>query len=181
MLLHVCCAPCSTHVIESLGERFDLTCYFYNPNIWPVREYRLRLNDARRFSRLSGVPALIGSYDSDLWTSATSGLEGEPEGGRRCEICFRLRLESAAETAARLGFDLFGTTLTISPHKRAEAVNGAGRRAGKAACAPYLEADFKKEDGFLRSVELSKTHGLYRQMYCGCRYSMRDPDRDDRE
>jgi len=181
LLLHVCCAPCSTHVIESLGERYEITCYFYNPNIWPLDEYRLRLNEARRLGRLSKVPMLIGPYDSAIWMKATRGLEEEPEGGRRCEICYRLRLDDAAETAASHGFDLFGTTLTISPHKRAAAVNEAGKRAAHAVGTAFLEADFKKGGGFPRSIELSKKHGLYRQQYCGCRYSMRDPESDDKE
>lgn len=177
LLLHVCCAPCATHVIETLGGSFEITCYFDNPNIWPLGEYRLRLEETRRLARLIKVPVLIGPYDTALWMRATRGLEEEPEGGRRCEICYRLRLGNAAETAAALGFDLFCTTLTISPHKRAAAVNEAGTRAARDAGASFLEADFKKGGGFQRSVRLSDTYGLYRQRYCGCRYSMRDTDR----
>jgi epoxyqueuosine reductase len=178
LLLHVCCAPCSTHVIESLGERFEITCYFYNPNIWPLGEYRLRLNEARQLCRMSNVPMLIGPYDSALWMKATRGLEEEPEGGRRCEICYRFRLSNAADTAASHCFDLFATTLTISPHKRAAAVNKAGKMAAHAAGTAFLAADFKKGGGFLRSIELSKKHDLYRQRYCGCGYSMRDADEE---
>lgn len=171
-LLHVCCAPCSTHVIETLRERFDLTCYFYNPNIWPVNEYTLRLDDSRGFCRSFRIPIIVGSYDNAPWSQAIRGLEDEPEGGERCGVCFYFRLLEAAGTASRLGFDLFGTTLTVSPHKNAVAVNAAGRRAGLAAGITFHEADFKKGDGFLRCVELSKKHHLYRQSYCGCRYSV---------
>ncbi|MDP8248768.1 MAG: epoxyqueuosine reductase QueH [Candidatus Tritonobacter lacicola] len=174
-LLHVCCAPCSTHVIESLKEKLDITCYFYNPNIWPISEYRTRLKDARGFCRRIGMPIMLGSYDSELWILATRGFEDEPEGGKRCEICFYFRLLDTARTASRLGFDLFGTTLTISPHKNPEAVNEAGRRAGRVTGMAFCEGDYKKKDGFLRSIELSKKYHLYRQSYCGCRYSIRTP------
>ncbi len=175
LLLHVCCAPCSTHVIESLGEKFDLTCYFYNPNIWPTSEYRLRLDDARRFCRKVRIPIIVGSYDSNLWNLAIRGFEDEPEGGKRCEICFYFRLLDTARSASRLAFDLFGTTLTISPHKIVHAVNSAGRRAGISAGIAFYKADFKKGHGFLRSIELSKKHALYRQKYCGCKYSIKRP------
>ena len=174
-LLHVCCAPCSTHVIESLREKFDLTCYFYNPNIWPISEYRSRLEEARRFCQKIRIPILVGAYDSATWNMAIRGLEDEPEGGKRCQICFRFRLIDTARTAARLGFDLFGTTLTVSPHKNSERVNPAGKTAGNSAGIAFYEADFKKGNGFQRSIELSKEHHLYRQGYCGCKFSLKEP------
>jgi len=169
LLLHVCCAPCATHVIEMLKEGFDTTAYFYNPNIRPEEEYKLRLENLKKL----GVTFVEGKYDVDAWFNATKGYESEPEGGARCEICYRLRMEEAARFAKENNFVYFATTLTISPHKSARVINSIGEELSKKYGVKFYSADFKKKNGFKKSVELSKKHGLYRQRYCGCVFSMR--------
>ncbi len=168
LLLHVCCAPCSTHVIETLKE-FDIVAYFYNPNIHPAEEYKLRLKNLKKL----GVTFVEGKYDVDAWFNATKGYENEPEGGARCEICYRLRMGETAMFAKKKGYDYFATTLTISPHKSARAINEIGKKLSKKYGVKFYSADFKKKNGFKKSVELSRKHGLYRQSYCGCVFSMR--------
>lgn len=169
LLLHVCCAPCATHIIETLKEDFELTAYFYNPNIHPEEEYRLRLENLKKL----GVTFVEGKYDIDVWFNATKGYEKEPEGGARCEICYRLRMGEAARFAKENNFAYFATTLTISPHKSARVINSIGEELSKKYGIKFYSADFKKRNGFKKSVELSKKHGLYRQSYCGCVFSMR--------
>ncbi len=169
LLLHVCCAPCATHVIEMLKEDFELTAYFYNPNIHPEEEYRLRLENLKKL----GVAFIEGKYDVDAWFNATKGYENEPEGGARCELCYRIRMEEAARFAKENGHIHFATTLTISPHKNARVINSIGEGLSKKYGVKFYSADFKKRNGFKKSVELSKKHGLYRQSYCGCVFSMR--------
>ncbi|RMF89991.1 MAG: recombinase [Methanobacteriota archaeon] len=171
LLLHICCAPCSTEVIERLKGDYDVTGFFYNPNIHPRREYGFRLKELERFSKKAGFPFITGDYDLKRWFRLVRGLEKEPEGGRRCEVCFRMRLEETAREAAAAGFDVFTTTLTISPHKDAETINSIGRELEEEYGVRFLVADFKKKDGFKRSVEHSRRHGLRRQDYCGCVYS----------
>ncbi|MFH1773410.1 MAG: epoxyqueuosine reductase QueH [Methanobacteriota archaeon] len=168
LLLHVCCAPCSTHVIETLKE-FDIVAYFYNPNIHPAEEYKLRLKNLKKL----GVTFVEGKYDVDAWFRATRGYENEPEGGARCEICYRLRMGETAMFAKKKGYDYFATTLTISPHKSARAINSIGEELSKKYGVKFYSADFKKKNGFKKSVELSKKYELYRQRYCGCVFSMR--------
>ena len=176
LLLHSCCAPCSSYVLEYLTEFFDVTVYYYNPNIHPEQEYRRRAEEQKNLisaMNLSGPVGFIeGSYDSEHFFALTRGLELDAEGGRRCEICYRLRLESAARMAWERGFDYFTTTLTISPMKNAQVLNEIGNQMARQYGVSYLFSDFKKKGGFQRSIELSRQYGLYRQDYCGCVYSL---------
>lgn len=171
LLLHICCAPDATHPIQLLNDEYDLASFFYNPNIHPEDEYARRLESMRALSKKWDITLCEGEYDKDRWLSLTELYKEEPEGGKRCEICYRIRLEKTAMQAAEDGYDLFGTVLTISPHKNAEKINDIGRKAGKKHGIAFLESNFKKKDGFKKSVKLSKSLGLYRQTYCGCIYS----------
>ncbi len=171
LLLHTCCGPCATSVLERLKKNYRVECFFYNPNIHPAAEYGLRLDEARHVARIAGVPLRDDEYDQDAWFQSTAGLEEEPEGGRRCVVCFRKRLSRTAERAKAAACDYFATTLTVSPHKNAELINRIGQEISTAVGVPFLAGDWKKEDGYKRSVELCKEHGLFRQNYCGCRFS----------
>ena len=177
LLLHSCCAPCSSYVLEYLSRYFEITVFYYNPNISPEAEYRKRTEEIRRLIREmpaeNPVHFVEGRYDPERFYEAVKGLEDLPEGGERCRVCFRLRLEEAARKAAELGADYFTTTLTISPLKDAELLNRIGMEAGEALHAVWLPSDFKKRDGENRSVELSEKYGIYRQVYCGCEFSLR--------
>ncbi len=168
LLLHVCCGPCATSVLERLAPRFRVTALWFNPNIQPREEHDRRLDSARKVARSMGVPLVEAHAGSDDWLDRVRGLEGEPEGGARCDVCFRYRLEIVAELAAQLGFDRFASTLTVSPHKAARRVHPIGEELARATELPFLAEDFKKQGGFQRTVELSRELGLYRQMYCGC-------------
>ena len=172
-LLQICCAPDATVVVERLRNDYDITGYFYNPNIHPEEEYRLRADEMVRLASEMDFPVVIGPYDAERWFELTSELKGEPEGGERCLVCFQMRLEGAARFAADHNFDLFTTVLTVSPHKNAEKINAMGASIAKKYGVPFLEENFKKKDGFKRSIELSKEYNLYRQNYCGCIYSKR--------
>ncbi len=172
LLLHICCGPCATHVFEVLRERFELTGYLYNPNIHPEEEYRLRAEAVKRWAQQVGLALLEGPYEPEVWHRATQGMSAEAEGGKRCEVCFRLRLDTTARTAQRQGFRCFATTLTVGPTKRAAVVNRIGREAAQPYALAFSEEDFKKHGGFQRSLELSRAFGLYRQHYCGCIYSL---------
>ena len=173
LLLHSCCGPCSTAVLEVLCLHFAVTLLYYDPNIQPEAEYALRLeNQLRVLRELHPEVALLPcEYDGAAFTAAARGLEGEPEGGARCTACFRLRLEYTARAAAVGGFEFFCTTLSVSPHKDAERLNAIGAELGEKYGVRFLPCDFKKRDGYRRSIELSKSLGLYRQNYCGCLYS----------
>lgn len=171
LLLHICCAPCSTHVISLLAVRFDLAGLFHNPNIHPGAEYALRRGEAARFCRGRGIPLLCTAYRPGDWFSTVRGREGDPEGGVRCALCIRMRLDETARAAALGGFDCFGTTLTVSPHKDAGLINVIGAEAARRHGVRFLAADFKKGDGYAASCRMSRLHGLYRQRYCGCIYS----------
>ncbi|RMF55403.1 hypothetical protein D6745_02350 [Candidatus Woesearchaeota archaeon] len=168
LLLHVCCAPCSTHSIEELKKDYKVTLFFSGSNIYPKEEYEKRLNEARKIAKIYDLELVEDSYNHAAWREFIKGLEAEPEGGRRCEKCFEFNLKRARDYAEEHGFDLFTTTLTISPHKNSQKIFSIGRKLGR-----FLEIDLKKKDGFRRSVELSKKHGLYRQNYCGCEFSIR--------
>ncbi|NQV13206.1 MAG: epoxyqueuosine reductase QueH [Parcubacteria group bacterium] len=171
-LLHICCAPCSTHVIKKLQADFSVTGYFYNPNLYPESEHNKRRQEAIRFGEEIGIEMLVpDKYEKKEWLELVKGLEKEPEGGQRCEICYRMRLEKTARLAAAKKYDYFAATLTISPHKRAEAINKIGADASQQHGVKFYAADFKKEGGFQESVELSEKHKLYRQNYCGCEFS----------
>ena len=175
LLLHACCAPCSSYVLEYLSRYFRITLFFYNPNIAPEKEYRFRLDELRRLVRemgLSGdVSVLEGNYDPNRFQALARGLETLPEGGARCSDCYRLRLRETARVAAEGGFDYICTTLSISPYKNAAWLNAIGTEEAEAHGVRYLVSDFKKKNGYKRSCELSEQYGLYRQDYCGCVYS----------
>ena len=175
LLLHSCCAPCSSYVLEYLSQYFEITVYYYNPNIYPTEEYGKRVKEqemlAEKMSFSHPVHIVTGPYDSDDFYRVVKGLEKEPEGGERCFRCYEMRLREAAKVAAAGKYDYFTTTLSISPLKNAEKLNEIGERMGLEYGVKYLPSDFKKREGYKRSTELSKEYGLYRQNYCGCVYS----------
>lgn len=187
LLLHACCAPCSSAVLEYLSQYFAITLLYYNPNIAPLEEYKKREAELRRLvSQMKfthPVELLPCQYDGQAFVQAARGLEGEPEGGKRCEACFRLRLRYAAQEAARLRFDYYTTTLSISPMKNAPLLNQLGEEIGREFGVAHLPSDFKKKDGYKRSVQLSKEYDLYRQDYCGCAFSkaQRQREKEERE
>ncbi len=174
LLLHACCAPCSTHVVEVLKKDYDLAVLFYNPNIQPEEEYLMRLGEMKRFAQKSNLKLLEQEYDSEAWFELTRGLENELEGGKRCELCYKMRLEKAAQVAKEQGFEYLATTLSISPHKSAKKINQIGEEIVSRHGLKFLSEDFKKKDGFKKSVQLSKELGLRRQSYCGCIYSQKE-------
>lgn len=175
LLLHSCCAPCSSYVLEYLSQFFHITIYFYNPNISYEEEYQRRIEEQKRLVGNLPVKNPIqfrqGSYEPELFYNLSKGLESSPEGGERCFLCYELRLEACAKLAKAEGFDYFTTTLSISPHKNASKLNEIGERLSAKYNTPYLGADFKKKNGYKRSIELSREYQLYRQDYCGCIYS----------
>ncbi|MBE6546465.1 MAG: epoxyqueuosine reductase QueH [Ruminococcaceae bacterium] len=180
LLLHACCAPCSSYVLEALSPYFSITLFYYNPNISPRSEYEFRLAELARLIREMGLDETVtlidGGYEPDRFLAIASGREQLPEGGSRCADCYRLRLRKTAEVAAEGGFAYFTTTLSISPYKNAEWLNTIGEEEGRTAGVPYLPSDFKKRNGYKRSCELSELYQLYRQNYCGCVYSKRASD-----
>lgn len=173
LLLHICCAPCSTHVVEVLRENYDVTGYFYNPNIHPESEYRRREEEMRRYARKAGIEMVCAEYDDARWFDAVKGMEDAPEGGERCFLCYRIRSEKAARYAKEHGYQSLTTTLSISPHKNAEKINEIGAELAARHGLQWYAADFKKRGGFDRSIRMSKEAGLYRQSYCGCIFSQR--------
>lgn len=176
LLLHSCCAPCSSYCLEYLSQYFEITVLYYDPNIYPEEEFRKRAEEVRRL--ISEMPfknpvtLVVDDYDPDEFFSAVKGLENAPEGGERCFICYRLRLECAARYAAEHGFDYFCSTLSISPLKNAQKLNEIGAELSEIYSVPNLPNDFKKKGGYLRSIELSREYDLYRQNYCGCAFSV---------
>ncbi len=178
LLLHSCCAPCSSYVLEYLSDYFQITVFYYNPNICPEQEYTHRVEEQKRLidEMPSRYPIRIieGRFDPQEFYDAVRGLEHIREGGERCHACFRLRLEESARTAAAGGFDYFTTTLTISPLKNAAKLNEIGEELAESYHVRWLPSDFKKRNGYKRSVELSARYGLYRQDYCGCVFSKRE-------
>lgn len=171
ILLHICCGICASECVQKLKkDGFKVIGFFYNPNIYPEAEYRKRLKVAREVCRVLGFELLEGDYDKDRWNDLTKNFKSEPEGGKRCQICFRMRLEKTREKSKELNIKYFTTTLTISPHKNSLIINKIGKNIDK---ENFLERDFKKEDGFKRAIEFSKIHNLYRQDYCGCIYSLK--------
>ncbi len=173
VLLHVCCAPDASYGVRAMRERFDVTGFFYNPNIHPGEEFRRRAQAVLDLQEKAPFPLVMGSGGECEWEEAILGLEGEPERGRRCEACIRLRLRETAGKAVALGMPAFGTVLTVSPRKDAAMVNRVGREEGERSGIRFVEADMKKGNGYLESVRASRALGLYRQRYCGCRYSFR--------
>lgn len=182
LLLHSCCAPCSSYCLEYLSRYFLITVLYFNPNISPEEEFRKRAAEQQRL--ISELPAknpvslVVGDYDPDEFFSAVKGLESAPEGGERCFVCYRLRLENAARYAAENGFDYFCSTLSISPLKNAQKLNEIGEELSEIYNVRALPNDFKKKGGYLRSIELSREYGLYRQNYCGCVFSKRNENAD---
>ena len=178
LLLHACCAPCSSAVLERLAPYFAITLLYYNPNIAPFAEYQKREAELRRLVAEMDLPNPVSflpcAYDGEAFEAMAQGLEDAPEGGARCIKCYRLRLREAARAAGEGGFDYFTTTLSISPLKNAPALNQIGEEVGEEFGVKHLPSDFKKKDGYKRSVELSHQFGLYRQDYCGCVYSQRE-------
>ena len=175
LLLQSCCGPCSSYVLEALTPYFRVTVLYYNPNIQPRAEYDLRLENQRKIIAALPTPSAVDilecDYDGEKYDAAVKGLEAEPEGGARCTVCFRLRLEETAKRASELGYDWFCTTLTVSPHKDAERLNQIGSTLGERYGVPFLPSDFKKREGYKRSIQHSNEYELYRQDYCGCLYS----------
>ena len=174
ILLHVCCGPCATHsIIELEKESFEVTLFFSNSNIHPEEEYETRLNSLKKYAKDVNVPLVIDNYAVEEWLKLTKGFESNPEGGERCKICIESRLTKTANYAKAHGFEWFTTTLSISPHKNATLINQLGIKIAKEFGIKFLPKNFKKENGFKKSVLISKDHGLYRQNYCGCIYSIK--------
>ncbi len=172
VLLHICCAPDATYPFLYLrGRHYRVTGFFYNPNIYPLSEYEKRLEEIVRFSRVAGMDLEVGKYDKDSWVERIKGTENEPEGGKRCYICYKMRLEETARIAKEKGFDYFTTTLSISPHKKIKWIFDIGEQIGNKYEVKFLKADFKKRNGFKSSIVLSKYYKMYRQNYCGCVFS----------
>lgn len=179
LLLHACCAPCSTASLEYLAQYFDITLFFYNPNISSAEEFAKRLSELERFTKecsfAKGIKIISPEYNHGEFLNIAAGLESAKEGGARCEKCFRLRLNKTAEQAEKLGFEYFATTLTISPLKNAEKINLCGE-AAVFGNVMYLPTDLKKRERYKRSIELSREYGLYRQSFCGCEFSKSKQD-----
>lgn len=175
LLLHSCCAPCSSYVIEYLSNYFKITVFYYNPNIYPKDEYIRRVEEQKKFIQTFDtkykVDFIEGVYDTERFFSLSKGLESEKEGGQRCFKCYELRLSETAKVAKDSGFDYFTTTLSISPYKNAQKLNEIGEVLSSKYGVKYLFSDFKKKNGYKRSIELSKIYNLYRQDYCGCVFS----------
>jgi predicted adenine nucleotide alpha hydrolase (AANH) superfamily ATPase len=173
LLLHACCAPCASSVVERLIEHFDLTLYFYNPNMDGLEEYSLRANELIRLAERFSIECIIEDYNPSEFYQVAKGLEQQIEGGSRCTECYKLRLFKTAKKASELGLDLFATTLTVSPLKDATRLNQLGVEIQSQTGVKYLVSDFKKKGGYQRSIELSRELDLYRQNYCGCEFSKR--------
>lgn len=178
LLLHACCAPCSTACLERIADFFKVTIFYYNPNITDENEYIKRIEEIQKLITLIHpkyeIKLLKGEYNPQVFLGMAKGLETEPERGKRCYKCYSLRLEETAKIASKLGFNNFCTTLTLSPHKNSNWINEIGEELNKKYKSNYLYSDFKKKEGYKRSIELSKKYDLYRQDYCGCIYSKRE-------
>ena len=178
LLLHSCCAPCSSHCLSELSPQIGVTVLYYNPNLDCAGEYEKRKREQLRFLRETGLADFLDcDYAPEDYISAVRGLEEEKEGGARCAVCFRLRLDRTAREAKARGFDYFATTLTVSPLKNAKLINTIGFAVAEEVGVPYLPSDFKKRGGYLHSVRLSEEYGLYRQDYCGCAFSKAERER----
>jgi len=175
ILLHLCCAPCGTESLRRLQELGEVVLFFSNANIFPRGEFAKRLREARKLARIGNCKLVIDKYDHAEWLQFISGMESEPENGQRCQKCFGFSLKRTAEYATKKGFDAFTTSLTISPHKNSMTVFAIG----KAISDRFLEIDFKKKDGFQRSLDYSRQYAMYRQNYCGCEFSMRSAEQNE--
>ena len=178
LLLHSCCAPCSSHVITTLKDYFDITIIYYNPNIYPYEEYKKRKEEQIRLIQniksKNKLNIIDCDYDNEVYEQTIKGLEKEKEGGSRCQKCFYLRLNKTAEIAKKNNYDYFSTTLTISPYKNSIIINEIGKQLESIYNIKWLYSDYKKKDGYKKSIQLSKIYNLYRQNYCGCIYSKRE-------
>lgn len=174
LLLHCCCAPCASYCITYLKDYFEITAFFYNPNITDIDEYNKRLFELERFSSVFGIKVIDGGYNADLFYSKTKGMEELFEGDRRCFVCYALRLDKTASVAKETGYDYFCSTLSISPLKNADKLNEIGEKLSLTHGVKHLPNNFKKRGGYLASINLSKEYGLYRQNYCGCSFSKRE-------
>lgn len=175
VMLHICCAPCATAAVEKLKEdKYNITGFFYNPNIYPEKEYDKRLSNLSIFAQKISLRVLQSIYAPKKWQKQVEDMEMFEEGGKRCEKCFRIRLEETAIKAKQEGMQAFTTTLTVSPHKSEKLINSIGTEIGERYGIEFLRYDFKKQDGFKRSIILSKTYNLYRQNYCGCSFSIKN-------
>jgi len=172
MLVHICCAPDALYVLNFLKDKYELSGFFYNPNIHPREEYDLRLKETQKVSRILEVKLIEDVYDDSRWLNLTQKFKKEPEKGKRCDICYAMRLERTARKASDLSYDIFTSVMSLSPWKKADVLNRMGKMFARRYNINFLEADFKKKDGFKKSIELSKYYGLYRQNYCGCIYSI---------
>jgi epoxyqueuosine reductase len=173
ILLHSCCAPCSAHVIQELAKEYKVTLFYFNPNIFPEEEYQKRLSEAQKYLQKININLIEGEYDHQSWLEQVKGYEDEPERGKRCHICYQMRLEKTAQKAKELGFDVFCSTLSISPHKDAKMINQIGLELSEKYNIIYLESDWKKQEGFKKACNISREEGFYRQEYCGCEFSIR--------
>jgi len=171
ILLHICCAPCASHPVMALKDEYDITMLFYGPNIHPVDEYKKRLDSVYMLAKILGIKLVELEYNTKIWFDAVKGLEDEPEGGSRCAICHRIRLERTARFARDNDYPIIATSLTTSPYKPARVINPIGEELAGNYGINFLDRDFKKQDGYRKSCELSRKYGLYRQNYCGCVYS----------
>lgn len=171
LLLHSCCAPCAAYIAGKLAKDFILTLFFYNPNIQPKYEYTRRLSEIKRFAKAKGIGLIEAEYDAPDWFNRTVDHAADPEKGGRCGICFSKRLEKTARFAKENNFDIWGTTLSSSPHKSASVINCIGKNLEDEYNIAFLESDFKKQDGFKKSMEIARVYDFYRQDYCGCLYS----------
>jgi predicted adenine nucleotide alpha hydrolase (AANH) superfamily ATPase len=174
ILVHICCAPDALYVMDLLKENYKATGYFYNPNIHPSKEYQLRLEETRKVARTINFKLIEEVYDDSRWHEMANKYKDEPEKGRRCDICYAMRLQKTARKASELGFEKFSTVMSLSPWKKADVLNRMGKMFAQRYGIDFLEANFKKKDGFKKSIELSRLYHLYRQHYCGCLYSQRE-------
>lgn len=176
LLLHACCAPCFTAVYEQLKEDFNITVFWFNPNIFPIEEYNKRLDELKKYCKIVKCPLIVGDKmpeDMNSWQLLTRGFENEIEGGKRCRTCIKMRLLYTGKFASENKFDQFGTTLSISPHKNSYTINNIGKEVSAKIKINFLDRDFKKNNGYKRSIEICKEFNIYRQNYCGCRYSLK--------
>jgi len=174
LLLHACCAPCAIYPIQELSQEYEVTIYFYDPNIHPKEEYISRRDELKEYARKNNINFEEGEYNDKEWFKKTKGLENEPEKGKRCEVCFDIRLKETALKAKKENYNIWASVLSISPHKDFKQISIVGNRLADNVGIEFLDKDWKKKDGFKKSVDLSKQEDFYRQDYCGCVYSKRD-------